>query len=96
MDIMTVLPIIIYCLIIIFLIVGIVLGIKTIITVSKIEKIVDNVNEKMESLNPLFNLLDFAGDRIASLSDTVLDFFNGFMGKLFTKNKKTGKEKNND
>ncbi len=95
MDIMTVLPMIIYILIIIFLIVGIILGIKTIITMNKVEKIVDNVNEKIESLNPIFNLMDFATDRISSFSDSILEFFTGFVGKLFTKGKK-GKEIDNE
>ncbi len=82
------LPIVIYVLIIILLIVGIILGIKTIITMNKVEKIVDNVNEKFEALSPLFNLLDFATDRLSSLSDTVVEFFTGMLGKLFTKGKK--------
>ena len=44
------LPIIIMILLIIFLIIGIVLGIKAIIALDKAEKVIDNVNEKIQSL----------------------------------------------
>ena len=43
------LPIVIYALIIIILIVGIILGVKSIRTMNKVEKVVDNVNDKVES-----------------------------------------------
>ena len=51
------LPVIIYILLIILLIVGIILGIKSIITVNKVEKVVDDVSEKVESLNGLFQIV---------------------------------------
>ena len=61
------LPIIIYILLIILLIVGIILGIKSIITINKVEKVVDDVNEKVESLNGLFQIVDFTADKEAFL-----------------------------
>ena len=65
---LTFLPLVIYILLIILLVVGIVLGIKTIITMTKVEKVVDNVNEKVESLNSVFNLIDFTTDKIAGFT----------------------------
>ena len=41
---LTFLPLVIYILLIILLTIGIILGIKTIITMNKVEKVVDNVN----------------------------------------------------
>ena len=41
------LPIVIYFLLIIILVIGIVLGIKSIITITKVEKVVDDVNDKV-------------------------------------------------
>ena len=51
------LPIIIYLLLIIILIIGIILGIKTIITLNKVEKVVEDVNDKVQTLNGFFILL---------------------------------------
>ena len=57
-------PIIIYILLIIILIIGIILGIKSIITINKVEKVVDDVNEKVESLNGVFQIIDFTTDKL--------------------------------
>lgn len=85
---LTFLPLVIYILLIILLVVGIVLGIKTIITMNKVEKIVEDVNEKVASLNPLFNIIDFTTDKIASFTDRVVDAASSIFGKLFLKGKK--------
>ena len=86
---LTFLPLIIYVLLIILLIVGIILGIKTIITMNKVEKVVDNVNEKVESLNSVFNLIDFTTDKNASFTDKVVEVAGNLFSKLlFRKNKR--------
>lgn len=86
------LPIIIYILLIIILIIGIILGIKSIITIKKVEKVVDDVNEKVESLNGLFHIVDFTTDKIVSLTDKVVDGLSGLAGKLFFRKKSKNKE----
>ena len=83
------LPVVVYFLLIVLLIVLIVLGIKLINTITKIDLIVDNISRKFESLNPIFNAFDFVTDRISGLSDTVVDMFSGFLGKIIG-NKKRG------
>ncbi len=75
-----ILPIIIDFLIIIILIVGIILGIRAIITMSKVDKIVDDVNDKVESLNGFFAALDFITDRMSSLSDFFFEGLSGLFG----------------
>ncbi len=87
------LPIIIYALIIIILVVGIILGIKSIRTMKKVEKVVDNVNDKVESLNAVFNVIDFTTDKIASFTDKIVDGVTGMFGRLFTTKKKDTTEK---
>ena len=82
------LPIIIYILLIILLTIGIVLGIKTIITMNKVEKVVDNVNEKVESLNSVFNLIDFTTDKIASFTDKVVEVAGNLFSKLLFRKKR--------
>lgn len=88
-----ILPIIIDFLIIIILIVGIILGIRAIITMSKVDKIVDDVNDKVESLNGFFAALDFITDRMSSLSDFFFEglssLFGGFVSsKIRRRNRK--------
>lgn len=90
------LPIIIYILLIILLVIGIILGIKSISTIKKVEKVVDDVNEKVESLNGLFQIIDFTTDKIVSLTDKVIDGVSTLASKIFFKRKvkKIKKEEN--
>ena len=90
------LPIIIYILLIVFLIVGIVLGIKSITTLTKVEKMVDDVNEKVKSLNFFFNIIDFASDKIAGLTDTVVGAISSIFTKKFFKRKNKETERNDE
>ena len=82
------LPIVIYVLLIILLIIGIILGIKSIITINKVEKVVDDVNEKVESLNGLFQIVDFTADKLVSITDKVVDGVSTLASKLFFRKKK--------
>ena len=86
------LPIVIYFLLIIILVVGIILGIRTIKALNKIEKVVDSVNEKVESLNGLFNAFDFAADKIAGFTDRIVDGI-AFLGRRLFFGKKDKKRK---
>ena len=79
------LPLIIYILIIILLVIGIVLGIKTIITMDKVNKIVDSVNNKVESLNSIFNIVDFASDKITVFVERTIEFVSNLISKLWYK-----------
>jgi len=81
------LPIIIYFLLIIIIIVGIVLGIKLIITIDKVVKIVDDVNEKIESVSPLFNALSLASSKAGEVIEKVIGAIENLIFKLFLKNK---------
>lgn len=89
------LPLVIYLLLIALLIIGIILGIKTIITMGKVEKVVDSVNEKVESLNSIFSIIDFTTDKIASFTDKAVDFASNLFSKIWFK-KKIEKEKNDE
>ena len=87
------LPLVIYILLIILLMVGIILGIKTIITMNKVEKVVDNVNEKVESLNSVFNLIDFTTDKIAAFTDRLVEVAGSVFSKLLFRNKNKKRKK---
>ncbi len=91
------LPVIIYILLIILLIVGIILGIKSIITVNKVEKVVDDVSEKVESLNGLFQIVDFTTDKIVTMTDKIVDTVGAIASKIFFRKKvKKVKEEENE
>lgn len=83
------LPIIIYILLIIILIIGIILGVKSIITLEKLEKVVDDINEKVKTLNGFFHIIDYTTDKIAIVTDKIVDSVSGVFKKLlFSKKKK--------
>ena len=84
----TFLPIVIYILLIVLLIIGIILGIRSIQTLNKVDKVVDDVNDKVQSLNGFFNLIDYTTDKIVSVTDRVVDGVSGFLGSIFRRNKK--------
>ena len=89
----TILPIIIYFLLIILLVVGIILGIRAIQTLNKVDRVVDDVNDKVQSLNGFFHLIDFTTDKIVSITDRVVDGVSGLIGHVF---KKRDKNKNKE
>ena len=76
------LPIVIYFLLIIFLIIGIILGIKLIITLDKVEKVVEDVNDKVQTLNGFFHIIDYTTDKIAFATDKVVDTIASVFNKL--------------
>ena len=82
------LPIVIYLLLIALLTIGIILAI---ITMNKLEKVVDNVNEKVESLNSIFSIIDFTTDKIASFTDKVVEVTGNLFSKILFRKK--GKDK---
>ena len=86
------LPIIINILLIIILIIGIILCIKSNITIKKVEKVVDDVNEKVESLNGLFHIVDFTTDKIVGLTDKVVDGLSSMASRLFFRKKIKSRE----
>ena len=78
-----ILPIILYVLGSILLVVLIILGIKLIITMNKIENVVDDINKKVKSLDGLFSIIDMTTDKLAMLSDKVVDAVTLFVKKIF-------------
>ena len=87
------LPIIIYLLLIIILIIGIILGIKAIITLNKLENIINDVTEKFQILNSFFHIIDYTTDKMSLVTDKLVDKLTGFVSKmLFSKKKKKNLE----
>lgn len=85
MNLAEALPIVIYFLLIVLLVVAIWIGIKLIITMNKVDDILEDISEKAKSLDKLFNIIDFATDRVSMVSDTVINFISSVFNKIFKK-----------
>lgn len=72
------------------LVVLIVLGIKLITTVNRVNDLVDDINGKAKSLDTLFSLVDMTTDKLALLSDRLVDAITYIIKKIFKA--KSGKE----
>lgn len=77
-----VLPIFVYLLLIALLVVGIILGIKLIITLDKVNEIVDDVKDKVDSLNSVFRVINGIGDKFTLLSSKVTDTVVSLISKI--------------
>lgn len=82
------LPIILYIFGIVLLIVLIILGIRLIQTIDRANRLLDDVEQKVSSLNGFFHIVDTITDNLAFLSDKVVDTVSGFITKIFKRKKK--------
>ena len=92
MEILDILQVLLYILGSILLIVLIILGIKLIITMNKIENVVDDINVKVNKLNGLFSIIDLTTDKLALLSDKLVDCISSLVRKVFSRKKRKDDE----
>ena len=83
------LTMIIYVLLIILISVAIAIGIRLIITLHKVDELLENVNEKVHSLDRMFDIVDLFNDKISMLGDTVVGFLSGGVKRIFKDRKKS-------
>ena len=77
------LTVVLYVLGSILLVVLIILGIKLIITMNKIEVVVDDINKKVKTLDGFFSLIDTTTDKLAMLSDNFVVMTSSLVKKKF-------------
>ncbi len=82
------LPMILYILGSILLVVLIILGIKMIGTMNKIDEIADDISTKLKSLNGFFSVIDFTTDKLATITDKVVDGVTALINRMFRRKKK--------
>ena len=87
-DLNALLTVILYIFGIILLIVLIVLGIKCIHLLNKIDKVVDNVEGKVTSLDGLFGIIDKVNDGIVIASDGFIKGSVDLISIIFNRKKK--------
>lgn len=83
-----VLPVLLYVLGIVLLVVLIILGIKLIKVVDKTDRILDDVEGKVKSLDGFFSIFDKVSDSILSLSGTVVSSVSGLISRVFKRGKR--------
>lgn len=89
------LPACVNILLIVLLIVGIVLGVRLINTLNRINEVIDNVEAKVNSLNGLFNVINFTTDKITAIGDRVVEGVNGLI-KRFSKKRYSSEMEDDD
>ena len=96
METMTYFEFIIYFLGSILLLVLICLGIKLMITLNKVDKLVDDISDKSKSLDGLFGTIDKLTDAVSSVNDKVIALVFNSITSLTKRVKKKKKERNDE
>lgn len=87
-----VLPLILYFLGAVLLFVIIMLVIKLMSTIDKMNVLLDDIEAKSQSLNGLFNAIDSVGDTISSVNMKMVGVITNVVNKFFHKRKKKNKK----
>ena len=85
MTINEVLPVILYILGSVLLVALIVLTVKLIITMNKIEKVVDNITIKVKTLDQAFDMIGVVTQKFSAIPDKVIDGVSLLIDKIFKK-----------
>lgn len=81
------LPVLMYSLLSVLIVVLIVLGIRLLDTVNRVNKLLDDVEKKMDSMNGLFNVMDFVTTKATIVTDTIASTIMGAVSNLVKKRK---------
>ncbi len=84
----SILPIVIYVLLIIFLTVAIIIGIKVVFMLDKVNVLVDDVTTKVKTLDRIFKVIDIASDKVTAIGESILAYTTKLFGKMFRKKMK--------
>ena len=89
----TFLQIILYVLGAVLLVTLIVLAIKLVYSVNRINSILDSVERKMRTVDKAFNAIDRVVDSLSIASDRIVDKVASLVGRVFNGKRKNKKEK---
>lgn len=87
MNIVNILPVIIYILLIVLLIILIILGIKLIMVINKTDKLIVDVQNKVDSFNGVFKLIDLTSEKLSMGITIVAEWLINLINKVFKKRK---------
>lgn len=83
MTINDVLPVVLYILGSVLLVTLIILTIKLIITMNKIDKVVDNITVKVKTLDEVFNVIGSVTGKFTTITDRIVDGIALLVEKIF-------------
>ena len=86
-DLNSLLLMILYVSLIVLVIIFIVVGIRLIKIMKKVDLVIDDVNEKMNKVDGVFNIIDKTTDYASSISDKIISAIFGVVGGLLKKKK---------
>ena len=92
MDVNTFLSVLLYTAGIVLIIVFIIVGIKLIAVLDKVNRIADNVEEKVNSFNDAITTISKVADGFANISSSVVFGLSTVVSKLFNKKMKEEEE----
>lgn len=87
------LQIVLYVLGSILLLTLIILVVKLIVSIDRVNAILDDVEDKMKTVDGVFALIDKLTDSVSLVSDRIVDGLAGLISKVFTSKKKKKKIK---
>ena len=70
----------------------IVFVIKLMDTLNRTNYLIDNLTKKAESLDSLFNIIDFTTNKFSMIGETISTYVLGFVKKLFSKKEREEEE----
>ena len=82
------LPIILYTIGIVVLVILIIIGIKIIKTINKVENIVKDIDDKVKSLNKIFEIIDITTDKLSLFTEKSVDLIIKILKSVFKKKRK--------
>lgn len=88
--------IVIYILLIVLILVAIAIGLKLIVTLTKVNALIDDVTQKVKSLDRVFNFIDVMNDKMSMIGETVIGFVSGGVKSLFKNIKRNKGERKED
>lgn len=91
-DMSLILGIITYIFTIILLIVAIIVGIRIIGLTEKADKVLDDIQEKVNSLNGMFSVVNKVSSSMELISSKIANGIVNLFGKLFKKKKEDNEE----
>ena len=88
----TVLPILVDILLVIFLVIGIILGIKAIKVIDKFNALVEDAQNKLNTLNGFFSIVTVFNSKVSLIAEKTYSIFDNLIDKLFKTKKKKRKK----
>ena len=90
------LPTVLYCLAIVLVIILIILGLKAIETMNKLNTLLDDTQKKLNTLDGFFNIMDTVTNKVSVITDTMVSAVTNVITSIVKKRKRKKEETENN